>query len=63
MTWAINFANAWFRVDKRHTCDHLVDVSIRTMKDLNGPIKVNGSTYVFMNAFKELEWFSLYFEM
>jgi hypothetical protein len=40
MTCAINFAKAWFHVDKRHTWDHLVDASIRTMKYLNGPNKV-----------------------
>jgi hypothetical protein len=38
MTCAIILAKAWFRVDNRHTCDHLVDASINTMKYLNGPL-------------------------
>jgi hypothetical protein len=38
MTYAIILANAWFRVDNRHTCDHRVDVSINTMKYMNGPL-------------------------
>jgi hypothetical protein len=38
MTYAINLAKAWFRVDNRHTCDHLVDASINTMKYRNGPL-------------------------
>ena len=37
MIWAINFAKAWFLVDKRYTWDHLVEASIKTMKYLNGP--------------------------
>jgi hypothetical protein len=36
MTYVINLANAWFCVDKRHTFDHLVDASIKTIKYLNG---------------------------
>jgi hypothetical protein len=38
MTYAIILANAWFRVDNRHACDHRVDVSINTMKYMNGPL-------------------------
>jgi hypothetical protein len=38
MTYAIILANAWFRVNNRHTCDHRVDASINTMKYLNGPL-------------------------
>jgi hypothetical protein len=30
-------ANAWLRVDSKHTCDHLVDASISTMKCMNDP--------------------------
>jgi hypothetical protein len=37
MTCVINLANAWLCVDRRHTCDHRVDVSIHTIKYLNGP--------------------------
>lgn len=37
MTCLIILANAWFRVDRRHTCDHRVDASIRTMKYQKGP--------------------------
>jgi hypothetical protein len=37
MTYAIILANAWFRIDNRHTCDHRVDTSINIMKYLNGP--------------------------
>jgi hypothetical protein len=38
MTCTIILAKTWFRVDNRHTCDHLVDASINTMKYLNGPL-------------------------
>jgi hypothetical protein len=38
MTCAIILANAWFRVDNKHTCDHRVDASINTMKYVNGPL-------------------------
>jgi hypothetical protein len=38
MTCAIILAKAWFFVDKRHICNHLVDVPINTMKYLNGPL-------------------------
>jgi hypothetical protein len=38
MTCAIILAKLWFCVDNRHTCDHLVDVPINTMKYLNGPL-------------------------
>jgi hypothetical protein len=38
MTCAMILANAWFRVDDKHTCDQRVDVSINTMKYLNGPL-------------------------
>jgi hypothetical protein len=38
MTCPIILAKAWFRIDNKHTCDHLVDVSINTMKYLNGPL-------------------------
>jgi hypothetical protein len=38
MTCAIILAKSWFHVDNRHTCDHLVDASINTMKYLNGPL-------------------------
>jgi hypothetical protein len=38
MTCIIILAKAWFRVNNRHTCDHLEDVSINTMKYLNGPL-------------------------
>jgi hypothetical protein len=37
MTYIIKLAKAWFGVDNRHTCDHLVDESINTMKYLNDP--------------------------
>jgi hypothetical protein len=36
MTCVINLAKAWFRVDRRHTCDHLVDASMKTIKYMNG---------------------------
>ena len=32
-----SLANATFLVENRHTCDHLVDASIKTIKYLNGP--------------------------
>jgi hypothetical protein len=38
MTCAIILVKAWFRVDNKHTYDHLVDASINTMKYLNGPL-------------------------
>jgi hypothetical protein len=38
MTCAIILVKAWFRVDNRHMCDHQVDVSISTMKYMNGPL-------------------------
>jgi hypothetical protein len=38
MTCAIILAKAWFRIDNKHTCDHLVDASINTMKYMNGPL-------------------------
>jgi hypothetical protein len=38
MTCAIILAKTWFRVDKGHTCDHLVDASINTIKYLNDPL-------------------------
>jgi hypothetical protein len=38
MTCAIILAKAWFCVDNKHICDHLVDVSINIMKYLNGPL-------------------------
>jgi hypothetical protein len=38
MTCAIILAKAWFCVDNRHTCDHLIDVSINTIKYLNDPL-------------------------
>ena len=34
---ASNIANAELQVDNKHTCDHLVDASIKTIKYLNGP--------------------------
>jgi hypothetical protein len=37
MTCVINLAKAWFRVDRRHTCNHLVYASLKTIKYLNGP--------------------------
>jgi hypothetical protein len=37
MTCVTNLAKAWLHVDNRHTCDHHVDASIRSMKYLNGP--------------------------
>jgi hypothetical protein len=38
MTCAISLAKAWFCVDNKHICDHLVDASISTMKYLNDPL-------------------------
>jgi hypothetical protein len=38
MTCAIILAKAWFYVDNKHTCDHLIDASINIMKYLNGPL-------------------------
>jgi hypothetical protein len=38
ITCAIILAKAWFHVNNRHACDHRVDVSISTMKYLNGPL-------------------------
>jgi len=39
--WALNytnnFANTWLQVDNKQICDHLVDVSIKTMKYINDP--------------------------
>jgi hypothetical protein len=37
MTHVITLAKTWLRVNSRHTCDHWVDASIKTMKYLNGP--------------------------
>src|SRR5690606_21428151 len=37
MIWANNLANAMFLDDKRHTCDHLVEASTRTIKYRNVP--------------------------
>jgi hypothetical protein len=37
MTCVINLAKAWLRVDSKHTWDHLVDASIKTMKYLKRP--------------------------
>jgi hypothetical protein len=37
-TCVIILAKAWFYVDNRHTCVHLVDASINTIKYLNGPL-------------------------
>jgi hypothetical protein len=31
-------AKTWFHVDNKHTCDHLIDASINTMKYLNSPL-------------------------
>jgi hypothetical protein len=38
MTYAIILANARFRVDNRHMCDHRVDASINTIKYMNDPL-------------------------
>jgi hypothetical protein len=38
MICAIILVKAWFRVDNRHTCDHIIDASINTIKYLNGPL-------------------------
>jgi hypothetical protein len=38
MACAIILAKTWFRVDIKHTCDHLVDALINTMKYLNDPL-------------------------
>jgi hypothetical protein len=35
--WASNLANVRLRVDNKHTYDHIVDASIKTIKYLNGP--------------------------
>jgi hypothetical protein len=37
MTCVTNLAKTWFCVNNRQACDHLVNVSINTMKYLNGP--------------------------
>jgi hypothetical protein len=37
MTCIINLAKAWLRFDSRHTCDHRMDASIKTMKYMNNP--------------------------
>ena len=34
--WASNFANARLRFDDKHTCDHLIDTSIKIIKYSNG---------------------------
>jgi hypothetical protein len=36
ITWVNNLANIRLWVDNKHTCDHLVDVFIQTIKYLNG---------------------------
>jgi hypothetical protein len=38
MTCTIILAKAWFGVDNKHTCDHLVDASINIVKYLNDPL-------------------------
>jgi hypothetical protein len=38
MTCTIILTKAWFCVDNKHTCDHLVDALIKTIKYLNGPL-------------------------
>jgi hypothetical protein len=38
MTCAIILAKAWFYVDNKHTCDHLIDALINTTKYLNSPL-------------------------
>jgi hypothetical protein len=38
MTCAIILAKTLFCVVNKHTCDHLVDASINTMKYLNDPL-------------------------
>jgi hypothetical protein len=38
MIRVIILAKTWFRIDNRHTCDHLVDASINTMKYKHGPL-------------------------
>jgi hypothetical protein len=57
MTCVINLANASFRVDRRHTCDHLVDASIKIIKYLNGPNNGFIGPQISLNSFKEFEWF------
>jgi hypothetical protein len=37
MTCIINLAKVRLHVDSKHTWDHFVDASIRTMKYLKGP--------------------------
>jgi hypothetical protein len=37
MTYVINLVKAWLQVDIKHTWDHLVDASIKTMNYLKGP--------------------------
>lgn len=32
-----NLANTKERIDNKHTCDHIVDASIKITKYLNGP--------------------------
>lgn len=34
--WASNLANTMLRVDNKHTCDRIVDASIKTIKYLDG---------------------------
>jgi hypothetical protein len=55
MTCAIILAKAWFHVDNKHTCYHLVDASINTMKYLNdsliGCIGPHMSTYILSRNF------------
>jgi hypothetical protein len=38
MTCAIILVKAWLCVNNSHTCDHLVDASINTMKYINDPL-------------------------
>jgi hypothetical protein len=55
VTCGIILAKSWFHIYNRHTCDHLVDASINTMKYLNGPligcIRPHMSPYILLRNF------------
>ena len=57
---ASNLAKAVFRVESRHTWDHLVKVLIRTIKYLNGPedecIVPQISPWILSEKFTSLSW-------
>jgi hypothetical protein len=60
MTYVKNLAKVVLHVDSRHTCDHHVDASIKTMKYLND--HDNGCIDISLNSFKKFKWLNLNLE-